>query len=123
MRGYLEQGSERFERPVLHGHWDDALLADLPDGSQACLWRKAAPPPEPTRYNLTAFAIELNEMTPGLEARAAPTDCRRRPDQHFLELGMYDQVGTAGVVLQGGWYCRVGWGGTAGWYCSVGGTA
>ena len=32
-------------------------------------------------------------MTQGLEGRLAPTDCRLRPDQHFLELGQYDKVG------------------------------
>ena len=46
----------------------------------------------PRRYNLTGWAIKLNEVTPGLEERLAPTDCRLRPDQHFLELGQYDQV-------------------------------
>lgn len=44
------------------------------------------------RYNLTGWAIKLNEVTPGLEEHLAPTDCRLRPDQHFLELGQYDQV-------------------------------
>ena len=39
----------------------------------------------------------LNEITPGLEAKLAPTDCRLRPDQHFLELGEYDKVGGRGV--------------------------
>jgi hypothetical protein len=48
------------------------------------------------RYNLTQFAIQLNEVTPGLEAKLAPTDCRLRPDQHYLELGCYDQVGCVG---------------------------
>lgn len=40
----------------------------------------------------------LNELTPGLEGRVAPTDCRLRPDQHCLEQGQYDQVGR----MQGG---------------------
>lgn len=44
------------------------------------------------RYNLTKWAIQLNEITPGLEKKLAPTDCRLRPDQHHLELGQYDQV-------------------------------
>ena len=38
-------------------------------------------------------SIKLNELTPGLESKVAPTDCRLRPDQHCLELGLYDQVG------------------------------
>lgn len=113
VRGFLEQGPNRFERPLIHGHWDSELFAggpaevearpqaaaraiglvllqaaamckqqgmqlalgrrcgmpacraqcrggfcasaDLPDGSTVLLWRKNPPPPEPTRYNLTAF--------------------------------------------------------------------
>ncbi|KAL4420270.1 hypothetical protein ABPG77_005610 [Micractinium sp. CCAP 211/92] len=92
VRGFLEQGPNRFERPLIHGHWDSELFADMPDGSTVLLWRKNPPPPEPTRYNLTAFSIKLNELTPGLEAKVAPTDCRLRPDQHCLELGQYDQA-------------------------------
>ncbi|PSC68755.1 oxysterol-binding -related 1D isoform X1 [Micractinium conductrix] len=92
VRGFLEQGATRFERPLLHGHWDSELFADMPDGSQLLLWRKNPPPPDPTRYNLTAFSIQLNELTPGLEQKLAPTDCRLRPDQHCLELGLYDQA-------------------------------
>jgi hypothetical protein len=63
-----------------------------PAPAQVQLWKRHPPPPDPTRYNLTAFAIQLNELTPGLAGRVAPTDCRLRPDQHALELGMYDQV-------------------------------
>ena len=34
----------------------------------------------------------LNELTPGLKERLAPTDCRLRPDQHYMEIGEYDKV-------------------------------
>ena len=44
------------------------------------------------RYNFTSWAIQLNEITPGLERKLAPTDCRLRPDQHYTELGEYDKV-------------------------------
>lgn len=44
------------------------------------------------RYNLTGWAIKLNEITPGLDQRLAPTDCRLRPDQHATEKGDYDEV-------------------------------
>lgn len=63
-----------------------------PTDAQVLLWRKNPPAKEPTRYNLTAFSILLNEVVPGTEGLAAPTDCRRRPDQHCLELGEYDEV-------------------------------
>ena len=46
------------------------------------------------RYNLTKWAIQLNELTPGLKEKLAPTDCRLRPDQHYTELGEYDKVNT-----------------------------
>lgn len=52
------------------------------------------------RYNLTKWAIQLNEITPGLEKKLAPTDCRLRPDQHHLELGEYDQVPIPNWPLQ-----------------------
>lgn len=48
--------------PLLRGHAGPtpgparaAVPADMPDGSTVLLWRKNPPPPEPTRYNLTAF--------------------------------------------------------------------
>jgi len=41
---------------------------------------------------MTKFAIYLNEVTPGLKGKLAPTDSRLRPDQHALEEGVYDQV-------------------------------
>lgn len=34
VRGFLEMGNTRYERPVIFGHWDDALSAQMPDGSE-----------------------------------------------------------------------------------------
>ena len=34
VRGFLEMGDTRYERPVIYGHWDDALFAQMPDGSE-----------------------------------------------------------------------------------------
>lgn len=31
------------------------------------LWKRSKPPQFPTRYNLTRFAITINELTPGLK--------------------------------------------------------
>lgn len=31
------------------------------------LWKRSKPSKHPTRYNLTRFAITLNELTPGLK--------------------------------------------------------
>lgn len=94
VRGYFERNSDgkKLERPFVYGHWDDAVLAELENGKTIELWRKAPPPPDPTRYNLTAFSIQLNELTPGLDKKVAPTDCRLRPDQFFTERGMWDEA-------------------------------
>ena len=77
VRGFLEQGHNRFERPLLHGHWDSELYADMPDGSTVLLWRKNPPPPDPTRYNLTAFrwitvpaVSHMHRRTPAVPACA-----------------------------------------------------
>ena len=64
---------------------------DLGGGSET-VWRAAPPPPDPTRYNLSQFAIELNEMTPGLKPKLPPTDGRLRPDQAALEQGYFDKA-------------------------------
>ncbi len=39
-------------------------------------------------YNFSAFASQLNEMEDGV----APTDCRHRPDQRFMENGNWDEA-------------------------------
>lgn len=47
------------------------------------------------RHNLTSYAMKLNEVTPGLKEKLAPTDCRLRPDQRATEVGEYDLVSTS----------------------------
>lgn len=94
VRGFIEKDGRSLERPLMVGHWDDSVWAELEDGGTVELWRKAPPPPEPTRYNLTAFAIQLNELTPGLKEQLAPTDCRLRPDQAATERGLWDVANT-----------------------------
>ena len=65
---------------------------DLGNGMET-VWKAAPRPENPTRYNLTQFAIQLNELTPGLREKLPPTDCRVRPDQAALEQGYFDKVG------------------------------
>ncbi|CAG0898591.1 unnamed protein product [Cyprideis torosa] len=52
------------------------------------LWtaNKRPPPGSERYYNMGVLACQLNEMEPGV----APTDCRRRPDQRFMEEGDFD---------------------------------
>ncbi len=45
----------------------------------------------------------LNELTPGLKGKVAPTDCRLRPDQYYMEIGEFDKVS----VMQLGDKCKL----------------
>ena len=55
------------------------------------LWRNSVKPQAP--FNLTPFAITLNDCPPGtLKPYVCPTDCRMRPDQRAFELGKYERA-------------------------------
>lgn len=56
------------------------------------LWRNTPKPPMP--FNLTPFAITLNDCPEDLKAVMAPTDCRLRPDQRAFENGEYERANT-----------------------------
>jgi hypothetical protein len=56
------------------------------------LWKNTVKPPAP--FNLTPFAITLNDLPPGLSDWVAPTDCRMRPDQRAFELAKYELANT-----------------------------
>lgn len=38
VRGYLEQNGQRLAAPTIHGRWDKAVHASLPDGSDRLLF-------------------------------------------------------------------------------------
>ncbi|KAG4156221.1 hypothetical protein ERO13_D03G161600v2 [Gossypium hirsutum] len=87
---------------TLTGKWDDSMyyisgdfsgkLKDCNPSNASLLWKRDKPPSNLTRYNLTSFAITLNELTPGLQEKLPPTDSRLRPDQRHLENGEYDRA-------------------------------
>lgn len=63
---------------TLFGKWDESMHYVIGDCSgkgkgndtlseSHLLWKQCRPPKFPTRYNLTRFAITLNELTPGLK--------------------------------------------------------
>ena len=52
------------------------------------LWRKSEAPKSP--FNLTPFALTLNDIPSGLESYLCPTDCRLRTDQRAFENAEYD---------------------------------
>lgn len=77
---------------TLTGTWDKELSITMPNGAKRKIWQTYPMPKAESRYNMTKFAIYLNEVTPGLKGKLAPTDSRLRPDQHALEEGVYDQA-------------------------------
>lgn len=96
---------------TLFGKWDDSMYYVLGDrtgklkdcnGSPdaSLLWKRNRPPPCLTRYNLTSFAITLNELTSGLQEKLPPTDSRLRPDQRHLENGEYEKANAEKLRLE-----------------------
>jgi hypothetical protein len=54
------------------------------------LWRNTDKPAAP--FNLTPYAMTLNDIPAGLENYLAPTDCRLRTDQRAFENAEYDRA-------------------------------
>ncbi|OIV92770.1 hypothetical protein TanjilG_00904 [Lupinus angustifolius] len=87
---------------TLFGKWDDSMYyvngdvnvkpKDFTSSNASLLWKRTLPPTNVTRYNLTSFAITLNELTLGLKVKLPPTDSRLRPDQRHLENGEYEKA-------------------------------
>ncbi|MFS7941577.1 putative oxysterol-binding protein [Helianthus anomalus] len=94
VHGFVEDASGK-KHATLFGKWDDSMyyingVKPKDAGDANLLWQRTMPPANLTRYNLTSFAITLNELTPGLKEKLPPTDSRLRPDQRHLENGEYD---------------------------------
>ncbi|XP_057974155.1 oxysterol-binding protein-related protein 1C-like isoform X2 [Malania oleifera] len=96
---------------TLFGKWDESMYYVDGDyfkkgkGSEALsearmLWKRSKPSKFPTRYNLTRFAITMNELTPGLKEKLPPTDSRLRPDQRCLENGEYEMANAEKLRLE-----------------------
>ncbi|XP_051119509.1 oxysterol-binding protein-related protein 2A-like [Andrographis paniculata] len=92
----------------LFGKWDESMYfvhgegtSGAKDGPEASiLWKRNMPPVNLTRYNLTSFAITLNELVPGLKEKLPPTDSRLRPDQRFLENGEFEKANEEKLRLE-----------------------
>ncbi|XP_006286273.2 oxysterol-binding protein-related protein 2A isoform X2 [Capsella rubella] len=102
VNGFVEDVAGQ-KAATIFGKWDDSLYYVSGDGisktkvsdpasNASLLWKRTRPPPNVTRYNLTSFAITLNELTPGLQEILPPTDSRLRPDQRHLENGEYEKA-------------------------------
>ena len=57
------------------------------------IWRRLPLPDRAeAQFNMTSFALSLNEIEPGTEKILPPTDCRRRTDQRLYEDGKLDEA-------------------------------
>ncbi|XP_072970248.1 oxysterol-binding protein-related protein 2A-like isoform X3 [Typha angustifolia] len=95
----------------LIGKWNDSMyytsVDDIskpknhnPMQGASLLWKRNNPPANPTRYNLSSFAITLNELTSELQVKLPPTDSRLRPDQRHLENGEYEKANAEKLRLE-----------------------
>ncbi|KAF5800623.1 putative oxysterol-binding protein [Helianthus annuus] len=104
VHGFVEDASGK-KHATLFGKWDDSMyyingVKPKDAGDANLLWQRTMPPANLTRYNLTSFAITLNELTPGLKEKLPPTDSRLRPDQRHLENGEYDMANAEKLRLE-----------------------
>ncbi|WVR07787.1 hypothetical protein IAU60_004830 [Kwoniella sp. DSM 27419] len=87
------------------GRWDSQLIARRAGTSAPLevdttfspgqkeyilLWKNSEKPKAP--FNLTPFAITLNDIPQGLKPYLCPTDCRLRTDQRAFENAEYDRA-------------------------------
>ncbi|KAH6586997.1 hypothetical protein BASA50_000046 [Batrachochytrium salamandrivorans] len=98
-------GRVRFE---IKGKWDTSLIATpvaTMNGSKGgnnslllnpiVIWkRNALPACSQQNFNYTSFALSLNEINSTLETVLPPTDSRLRPDQRYMERGMWEIANT-----------------------------
>ncbi|XP_020277002.1 oxysterol-binding protein-related protein 2A-like isoform X1 [Asparagus officinalis] len=95
----------------LMGKWDDSMYYTIGGGvskvrgsnqtsNASLLWKRSDPTLHPNRYNLSSFAITLNELKPELKEKLPPTDSRLRPDQRHLENGEYEKANAEKLRLE-----------------------
>lgn len=103
------------------GHWNNSLMAtyageeplraasptsekdsdSINDTIKALVLWKCSPRPEhPRAFNLTEFAVTLNDLPESLKPCLPPTDCRLRPDQRAMERGEWDKASQEKAKLE-----------------------
>ncbi|KAJ3681875.1 hypothetical protein LUZ60_014448 [Juncus effusus] len=114
VEGFVKEQSSGQKTATLSGKWDDSMYCSINDdaltsapaqqnnnnNNTTLLWRKNEPSANPTRYNLSSFAITLNELTQELKEKLPPTDSRLRPDQRYLENGEYEKANAEKLRLE-----------------------
>jgi len=63
------------------------------------IWKINQQPPN-MPFNLTRFALTLNDARPEIKAYLPPTDCRLRPDQHAFEEGQFERANELKSALE-----------------------
>ncbi|GLU06124.1 hypothetical protein SLE2022_231820 [Rubroshorea leprosula] len=110
VHGFVQDNKTGEKVAMLVGKWDEAMYYVLGDPTTkpkgydpmteaVLLWERDKSVTK-TRYNLTPFAISLNELTPGLLEKLPPTDSRLRPDQRYLENGEYELANAEKLRLE-----------------------
>lgn len=110
VHGFVQDNRTGEKVAMLFGKWDEAMYYVLGDPTTkpkgydpvteaVLLWERDKSITK-TRYNLTPFAISLNEATPGLLEKLPPTDSRLRPDQRHLENGEYELANAEKLRLE-----------------------
>ncbi|KAL5206555.1 hypothetical protein ABZP36_034764 [Zizania latifolia] len=110
VHGFVQDNRTGQKVAMLIGKWDEAMYYVLGDPSAkpkgydpmseaVLLWERDKSPNQ-TRYNLSPFAISLNELTPHLSKKLPPTDSRLRPDQRHLENGEYEMANAEKLRLE-----------------------
>ncbi|XP_074576443.1 oxysterol-binding protein-related protein 1D-like isoform X1 [Curcuma longa] len=110
VHGFVQDNRTGDKVAMLLGKWDEAMYYVLGDPttkpkgydpmSEAVLIWERDKFVNQTRYNLTPFAISLNELMPSLMEKLPPTDSRLRPDQRHLENGEYELANTEKLRLE-----------------------
>ncbi|RLN29158.1 oxysterol-binding protein-related protein 1D isoform X2 [Panicum miliaceum] len=110
VHGFVQDNRTGQKVAMLIGKWDEAMYYVLGDPSvkpkgydpmseAELLWERDKSLNQ-TRYNLSPFAISLNELTPHLLKKLPPTDSRLRPDQRHLENGEYEMANAEKLRLE-----------------------
>lgn len=110
VHGFVQDNRTGEKVAMLVGKWDEAMYYVLGDPTTkpkgydpmteaVLLWEREKYVTK-TRYNLSSFAISLNELTPGLSEKLPPTDSRLRPDQRHLENGEYELANAEKLRLE-----------------------
>ncbi|CAN6328889.1 unnamed protein product [Urochloa humidicola] len=110
VHGFVQDNRTGQKVAMLIGKWDEAIYYVLGDPSvkpkgydpmsEAVLLLERDKSLNQTRYNLSPFAISLNELTPHLLKKLPPTDSRLRPDQRHLENGEYEMANAEKLRLE-----------------------